>query len=250
MQPSLLGQTEPTTTTQQQKKTENGVGRSELNQQDFLNLLVTQLQNQDPLSPVDNAEFMSQTTAFSQLNEMTNMNSSLTKMLDLLSMQAYNNSSLTAGTGFIGKEIEYQTNTVTVGGDSLQNIAFYLESDAVADKSQINVYNEDGSCVAIVKPDKDLTSGQNTIHWDGSGVGGVEVPDGTYYFEVQAYNSAGEQVAVQEYGTGVVQGVKMSNGVLYFDIGTGVVSSEYVYSVYEPKEDSVSGEGSEKAGVK
>lgn len=249
MQPNLLGQLEPTTTTQQKNKTEKGVGDSELNQQDFLNLLVTQLQNQDPLNPVDNAEFMSQTTAFSQLNEMTNMNSSLTKMLDLLSMQAYNNSSLTAGTGFIGKEIEYQTNTVTVGGDSLQNIAFYLESDAVAGKSQINVYNEEGSCVAIVKPDKDLTSGQNIIHWDGSGVGGVEVPDGTYYFEVQAYNSAGEQVAVQEYGTGIVQGVKMSNGVLYFDIGTGVVSSEYVYSVYEPKQDGENGEGSAQKGA-
>ncbi len=238
MQTNLLGQTEPTTITQQQNKTKDGVGKSELDQQDFLNMLVVQLQNQDPLNPVDNAEFMSQTTAFSQLNEMTSMNSSLEKILELLSMQAYNNSSLTAGANFIGKEIEYQTNTVTVGGDSLKNIAFYLNGAASAEKTQINIYNEEGACVAIVKPDKDLASGQNIIHWDGSGVGGVEVPDGTYYFEVQAYNGAGEQVAVQEFGTGVVQGVKMSNGVLYFDIGDGVVSSEYVYSVYEPKETS------------
>lgn len=234
MQTNLLGQIEPTTITQQQNKTQEGVGDATLDQQDFLNLLVTQLQNQDPLEPTDNSEFMSQTTAFSQLNEMTTMNTSLEKMVELLSMQAYNNSSLTSGAGFIGKEIEYQTNTVTVGGDSLKNISFYLGGDALAEKSQINIYNEDGACVAIVKPDKDLTSGQNIIHWDGSGVGGVEVADGTYYFEVQAFNSAGEQVEVQEYGTGIVQGVKMSNGVLYFDIGTGVVSSEYVYSVYDP----------------
>ena len=73
--------------------------------------------------------------------------------------------------------------------------------------------------------------------------GGVEVPDGTYYFEVQAYNAAGEQVAVQEYCTGIVQGVKMSNGILYFDIGEGVVSSEYVYSVRDPNLSG--GEGSE-----
>ena len=234
MQPHLFGQMEPTTINQQKNKTDKGVGKSELDQQDFLKLLVTQLQNQDPLNPTDQAEFMSQTTAFSQLNEMTSMNSSLEKMLELLSMQAYNNSSLTAGAGFIGKEIEYQTNTVTVGGDSLKNISLYLDGDALSEKTQINIYNEEGACVAIVKPDKNLTSGQNTIHWDGKGVGGVEVPDGTYYFEVEAFNSAGEKVAVQEYGTGVVKGVKMSNGVLYFDIGEGVVSSEYVYSVREP----------------
>ena len=179
MQPHLFGQMEPTTINQQKNKTDKGVGKSELDQQDFLKLLVTQLQNQDPLNPTDQAEFMSQTTAFSQLNEMTSMNSSLEKMLELLSMQAYNNSSLTAGAGFIGKEIEYQTNTVTVGGDSLKNISFYLDGDALSEKTQINIYNEEGACVAIVKPDKNLTSGQNTIHWDGTGVVGVEVPDGT-----------------------------------------------------------------------
>lgn len=240
MQTNLLGQIEPTTITQQQNKTKDGVGKSELDQQDFLNMLVVQLQNQDPLNPTDNAEFMSQTTAFSQLNEMTSMNSSLNKILDLLAMQAYNNSSLTAGAGFIGKEIEYQTNTVTVGGDSLKNIAFYLNGEAVADKSQINIYNEEGSCVAIVKPDKNFNTGQNIIHWDGTGVGGVVVPDGTYYFDVQAFNEEGEKVTVQEFGKGVVQGVKMSNGVLYFDLGNGVVSSEYVYSVYnaEPSEEN------------
>ena len=66
MQPNLLGQMEPTTISQQKNKTDNGVGKSELDQQDFLNLLVTQLQNQDPLNPTEQSEFMSQTTAFSQ----------------------------------------------------------------------------------------------------------------------------------------------------------------------------------------
>lgn len=249
MQPNLLGKLEPTTVFQQQNSKKDGVGDSTLDQQDFLNLLVTQLQNQDPLNPTDNAEFMSQTTAFSQLNEMTNMNSSLEKMLEFLAMQSYNNSSLTAGAGFIGKEIEYQTNTVTVGGDSLKNISFYLADNAASGKSQINICNEEGAVVAVVKPDKDLVSGENIIHWDGKGVGGVEVPDGTYYFEVQAYNTSGELIEVQEYGTGIVQGVKMSGGVLYFDIGTGVVSSEYVYSVYDPKPDDGSGgEGSGGSG--
>lgn len=236
MQNNLLGQIEPTTITKQQNDKKNGIGKDTMDQQDFLNLLVVQLQNQDPLDPMDNADFMTQTTMFSQLNEMTTMNSTLNSMLEAMMLQAYNNTSLTAGAGFIGKEIEYQTNTVTVGGDSLKNISFYLSDAASAEKSQILIYNAEGACVAVVKPDA-LVSGQNTIHWDGTGVGGVEVGDGTYYFEVQAYNVAGEQIAVQEYGTGVVKGVKLaSDGSLYFDIGDGVVSSEYVYAVREPAE--------------
>lgn len=233
MQTNLLGQLEPTTITKQQNDSKDGIGDSNLDQQDFLNLLVTQLQNQDPLNPTDNAEFMSQTTAFSQLNEMTTMNSSINKMLELMSIQAYNNNSLTAGANFIGKEIEYQTNTVVVGGDSLKNISFYLGEEANPEKSQINIYNEEGALVAMVKADE-LKQGQNTIHWDGTGVGGVVVNDGTYYFEVQAYNNSGEKIEVQEYGTGIVQGVKMIDGVLYFDLGNGSVSSEYVYSVKQP----------------
>ena len=55
MQPHLFGQMEPTTINQQKNKTDKGVGKSELDQQDFLKLLVTQLQNQHPLKPTDQA---------------------------------------------------------------------------------------------------------------------------------------------------------------------------------------------------
>lgn len=233
MQAQLTGKPEATTPFYQQQKTKDGVGDATLDQQDFLNLLVTQLQNQDPINPTDNAEFMSQTTAFSQLNEMTTMNASINKMVEMLTLQAYNNNSLTAGANFIGKEIEYQTNTVTIGGDSLPNFSFYCGGDAVAENSYINVYNEEDVLVATVKPEK-LQNGQNTIRWDGTGEGGVKVPDGTYYFEVHANNAKGESIPIQEFSTGKVVGVKMSGGKLFFDIGNGVVSSEYVYSVKDP----------------
>ena len=249
MQTSLLGQLEPTTIAQQQQKKDKGTGKDVLDQQDFLNLLVTQLKNQDPLNPTDNAEFMSQTTAFSQLNEMTTMNKSLNKMLEMLALQSYNNSSLTSGAGFIGKEIEYQTNTVMVGGDSLKTISFYLGNGADASKTQIGIYNQEGALVAVVKPDK-IVDGQNTIHWDGMGAGGVKVPDGTYTFKVDAYDVSGKPVQVQEFGTGVVKGVKIaSDGKLFFDIGDGVISSEYVYAVREAKqEEGGSNNGSKPDG--
>ena len=59
---------------------------------------------------MDNAEFMSQTTAFSQLNEMTTMNASTNKILEFMAMQAFNNNSLTAGAGFLGKRNRISNN--------------------------------------------------------------------------------------------------------------------------------------------
>lgn len=228
------------TTISVQKKNEEGVGKDSMNQQDFLNLLVAQLQNQDPLSPLDNADFMAQTTAFSQLDEMINMNKSMASLLELMQMQSVNSNSLLTGANTIGKEIEYMSNMVTLGDGSQPNISFYLGEAAVPDKSEIRVYNQSGALVATVKP-KELKLGENNILWDGKGIGGVEVVDGTYTFDVIAFNSAGEQVKVEEFGKGAVKGVKMISGELYFDIGTGVVSSEYVYSISEPSRTESSG---------
>src|SRR6266404_3823749 len=72
-------------------------GLSGLGEGDFLKLLVTQLQNQDPLNPVDETTFTQQLTQFSTLDAVTKMNTSLTDML-LLQGQ-------TQGSSLIGKTV-------------------------------------------------------------------------------------------------------------------------------------------------
>lgn len=81
---------------------------SELGKDDFLKLLITQLSNQDPTSPMENTEFISQMAQFSSLEQMTNMSSSFTKMA------AFINSSEAAST--LGKTVELNVgDTVTTG---------------------------------------------------------------------------------------------------------------------------------------
>jgi len=81
---------------------------SELGKDDFLKLLITQLSNQDPTSPMEDTEFISQMAQFSSLEQMTNMSTSFTKMASFL------NSSEAAST--LGKTVELNVGDTTTTG--------------------------------------------------------------------------------------------------------------------------------------
>ena len=91
------------TLVQEGRKTSNELGKD-----DFLKLLITQLQNQDPTSPMENTEFISQMAQFSSLEQMTNMSSSFAKMA------AFINSSEAANT--LGKTVELEIGDANVTG--------------------------------------------------------------------------------------------------------------------------------------
>ena len=81
---------------------------NELGQDVFLQLMITQLQNQDPLDPMDNSEFLSQQAMFTQVNTLQEMNENLTSYGDaLLSMNGsmLNSSTLNQATSLVGKEV-------------------------------------------------------------------------------------------------------------------------------------------------
>ena len=85
------------------RKTSNQLGKD-----DFLKLLITQLQNQDPTSPMENTEFISQMAQFSSLEQMTNMSSSFSKMA------AYITSS--EATSTLGKTVELDIGDTNIQG--------------------------------------------------------------------------------------------------------------------------------------
>lgn len=91
------------TLVQNGRKTSNELGKD-----DFLKLLITQLQNQDPTSPMENTEFISQMAQFSSLEQMTNMSSSFTKMASFI------NSSEAAST--LGRTVELNVGDTTTTG--------------------------------------------------------------------------------------------------------------------------------------
>ena len=82
--------------------------KSNLDKDDFLKLLLTQLQNQDPTSPMDNTEFIAQMATFSSLEQMTNMNTTLESFL-----KSQNQNLLITYSQFVGREVTYHKVTET-----------------------------------------------------------------------------------------------------------------------------------------
>ena len=86
---------------------------------DFLNLLITQIQQQDPLNPQDPSEFTAQLTQFSSLEQMMNMNTSIQ---NLQALQLSSNNTMAAS--LIGKDVIYSGDTMTIAGSKANDIRF------------------------------------------------------------------------------------------------------------------------------
>ena len=116
-----------------------------LGRNEFLQLLVTKLQNQDPLSPMDDEDFIAQLAQFSSLEQMNNIAEGIaaSNQWDFMQMQSINN---TMAAGLIGKEVMADYNGVFYDGDKAPEINF--TTDRYADEIDFIVRNELGEIVA------------------------------------------------------------------------------------------------------
>jgi flagellar basal-body rod modification protein FlgD len=187
---------------------------------DFLNLLMTQLQNQDPTSPLDSNPFTSELVQFSSVEQQINTNTSLTQLIQLTQggevMQA---------SAMTGKQVTVQSTQVPLqsGQGTINFTAPGVEPVAIA------IYNSSGAQLY----DAAVTSvtGQNTFTWNGKDSAGNTVPDGAYNVAVIGANSDGSTTALPFTVTGTATGVLSNSTGMQLELGALDVNFSAVQSV-------------------
>jgi flagellar basal-body rod modification protein FlgD len=200
---------------------------------DFLNLLVTQLANQDPLNPMDSQQFASQLAEFSSLEQMSNMNSSLEQGLqaDLAVAGALQNG---LAAGLIGRSIIAVDDRMDLAGNGA---TISWESNEVPANLQIEVRNEIGSVmhtISLENPEGD------TYTWDGKDANGSSLPEGVYYLNMVAQDLAGNDVAIRPLFMGQVDSVRYRMGEAWLVSGDLEIAMANVSEVRDslPQQES------------
>ena len=189
----------------------------------FLNLLIAQLEHQNPLSPMENTEFTAQLAQFSVLEQMEAMNSSLGALLSsqeaLGGMQA---------TGFIGKEIRAAGNAIGVRQGETPSVSYTLDADST--HVNIRIANDAGRIVRTIT-EVNQSAGEHTIPWNGRGDLGNALPDGTYHITVGATDGAGEAVDADTMMQGIVEGIEFEQNRPLLLVGGSRLEFSSVLSV-------------------
>lgn len=181
----------------------------------FLTLLVTQMRNQDPLNPMDNAQVTSQ---MAQLSTVTGINQ-LNQTLLALSGQMDVSQSMQAAS-LIGKQVLVPGSKVSLGGEGDSREATPFGVDLVAPADSVTVTVRDSAGTPVRKLDMgSQPAGVHSLVWDGLDDSGAPVASGAYYIEVSATNEESGAVPAEALTSGTVSSVAYSSAGLRMELG-------------------------------
>jgi flagellar basal-body rod modification protein FlgD len=179
----------------------------ELGRDAFLNLLITQLQNQDPLNPTDSTEFTAQLAQFSSLEQLGNVNDNLKQLQN--SQASGNNAQAVA---LIGKEITASGNSLDLAQGPPAGCDFKLDGNASV--IMVSIYDHTGEFVNSFES-RNLTAGRHTLDWDGIDQNGNPAAPGNYTFEVLAADANGDNINTTTLFSGKVDKVIFEDNTTY-----------------------------------
>jgi flagellar basal-body rod modification protein FlgD len=187
---------------------------------DFLQMLMTQLQNQSPTAPMDTDTFTSELVQFSGVEQQINTNGSLTQLIQLT--QA---GETMQGTSMTGKQVTVDSSQI-----ALQNGSGTLNfNDPTAGPVAIAITNSSGQ--QVYGTTLTSTAGNNTWSWNGQNNAGTQLPDGAYNAAVVSGNANGTTSTLPFTVTGTATGVQSLSSGMQLDIGGLTVPFSAVQSV-------------------
>lgn len=150
---------------------------AELGQSQFLELMITQLNNQDPMNPMESGDFLGQLAQFGTVNGISELQKSVVSMADALQ----SNQALQAST-LVGRSALIESDVLTVGAEPA-----YAAADLPQAAGSVRVRIQDAVGQTVKELDLGTKeSGPIEFNWDGTGDNGVQLPPGNYRFVVEA----------------------------------------------------------------
>ncbi|MFW0777614.1 MAG: flagellar hook assembly protein FlgD [Rickettsiales bacterium] len=209
---ALSGLTNPSVTS---------TGQYDQNYTDFLTLLTTQLQNQDPSDPTDTNALTQQIATLSQVEQQLKTNDNLETLIGLYGATQYN-----SVVSYIGKQVEAEGDIAELK-DGEANFVYYLNADAAT--VDITIKNSAGA--VVYKGPGTLEAGRNQVTWDGKDEFGNDLEEGTYTIEVAAKDAENNDIESRTFISGIVTSVDSANGQAYLSIGDIAIPLELVTSI-------------------
>lgn len=176
----------------------------------FLQLLTTQLKQQDPLQPMDATQFTSQLVQFATVEQAIQTNSHLESL-----SEAAKANEASGALNLLGREVTAATDQVELKEEGDATLTYSLPRDAksvsitIRDSQGRNVYQATG----------ETTAGDHLLTWNGVGASGQRQAAGTYDVEIKAVDAGGEALNVEQLFTGVVTGVQPNEDGVQVGVG-------------------------------
>ncbi|HTB45620.1 MAG TPA: flagellar hook capping FlgD N-terminal domain-containing protein [Acetobacteraceae bacterium] len=187
---------------------------------DFLNMLMTQLQNQDPSSPMDTDTFTSELVQFSSVEQQIQTNTSLTNLIQLTQ-----GSEVIQGSSMIGQQVTVQSTQIPLqNGTGTVNV-----TSPAAEKVSISITNSSGT--DIFDTTVNAAAGNNTFTWNGTNNAGQTVPNGLYTMVATGSNVGGGTSTLPFTVTGTATGVISSGTTVDLQLGPLSVPFSSITSV-------------------
>lgn len=181
----------------------------------FLKLLSTQMQNQDPLDPMDTSQYTQQLVQYSQVEQSIQQSGLLKDILGRLTSQ-----DLAQASSLIGRQVQYDGATAGLTADTPARWTWTTASTPAS--LNATILDAAGHSVATIPLDPGATS----LDWNGSKDGGGTATPGSYTLVLSASDADGNSIAGTVGGTGVVSSVAQENGALALRINGAAIGMD------------------------
>jgi flagellar basal-body rod modification protein FlgD len=193
--------------------TGNALQQLSSNFNSFLDMLMTQLQNQDPTNPMDSSQFTTELVQFSGVQQQVQTNTNLSQLIALQQGTDMMNSS-----SLVGQQVQATSSQIALQNGTGE-ISFNTSS---AEPITIQITNAAGQTIRTVSATS--SPGTNTWTWDGTTDRGTSEPDGAYNIAVTTSNAAGASTIVPFTVLGTATGVAKGTGSSGVNIDLGALS--------------------------